>query len=312
MKVILTEGLDPAPYRWLDQQVEIIELSHEDRRFRATLAEADGLIVRTYTRVDESMLSGAAKLKVVGRAGVGLDNIDIPACRARGIEVVYTPDANTRAVAEYVFGLILQLVRPYAFFKDRVYDPVTFKRIREEHRGRHLNELTLGILGMGRIGRSVARIAVNGFGMKVIYNDIVDVSKLVEVDAHAVSFDELLNQSDILSLHVDMRRGNEKLIGEDAIKKMKPGSWLINTCRGEVLNALALANAIHSGMIAGTAIDVYDPEPPTADFPLLGLPNVLLSPHMAARTYSAIEHMSWVVRDVVAVLRGEKPKHIAP
>src|SRR6478672_845665 len=173
--ILITEDADPAPLGWLRQRARVEEVEPEDSRFPALLAQADALAVRTYTKVNEAMLARAPKLKVVGRGGVGLENIDVAACRKRGVEVVYTPDANTRAVADFVIVYMLQLLRSWAFFRERVLDPAEFKRVRATMRGRQLDELTLGILGMGRVGRRVGHIAANGFGMRVIYNDLLDV-----------------------------------------------------------------------------------------------------------------------------------------
>ena len=254
----------------------------------------------------------APRLKVVGRGGVGLENIDVAACRRRGIEVVYTPDANTLAVGDFVFGYMLQLLRPWNFFRDNVYNPKEFKRIRNTVRGRQLNELTLGILGMGRVGRRVGRIGATGFGMNVIYNDLLDVAGDLKFPATAVDKPTLYREADVLTIHITMLPGNENLVGVPELAQMKPTAILINTSRGEVLDAHALAAALKANRLAGAALDVYWPEPPAPDFPLLGLPNVLLTPHLAARTHTALENMSWVVRDVMEVLEGRPPKHPAP
>src|SRR5687768_10886940 len=173
--VLVTEGSDPRPLAWLRERVNVFEATTDDPSFDRHLAIADGMLVRTYTKVNDALLAKAPRLKVVGRGGVGLENIDVPACRRRGVEVVYTPDANTLAVGDFVFGYMLQLLRPWAFFRENVYEPAEFKRIRNTVRGRQLNELTLGILGMGRVGRRVGHIAAHGFGMRVIYNDLLDV-----------------------------------------------------------------------------------------------------------------------------------------
>jgi D-3-phosphoglycerate dehydrogenase len=243
---------------------------------------------------------------------VGLENIDVAACRRRGIEVVYTPDANTLAVGDFVFGYMLQLLRPWAFFRDRAYEPKEFKRIRDTVRGVQLNELTLGILGMGRVGRRMGHIATRGFGMRVIYNDLLDVASQLDFPATVVDKPTLYREADVLSLHVTMLPGNENMIAGEQLAMMKPSAILINTSRGEVLDAAALAEAIRNKRLAGAALDVYWPEPPKPDFPLLGLDNVLLTPHLAARTYTATENMSWVVRDVVEVLAGRPAKYPAP
>ena len=310
--VLVTEGSDPRPLAWLRQQVNVVEIPYDDPAFDRHLATADGLVVRTYTKVNESMLDKAPRLKVVGRGGVGLESIDLAACRRRGVQVVYTPDANTLAVGDFVFGYILQILRPWCFFKDRAPDPKEFKRVRNTVRGRQLNELTIGILGMGRVGRRVGHIAATGFGMRVLYNDLIDVSEHVHFPATSVDKPTLYRQADILSIHVTMLPGNENLVGASQIAMMKPDAILINTSRGEVLDAQALADAIRAKRLAGAAVDVYWPEPPPSDFPLLKLDNVLLTPHLAARTCTALENMSWVVRDVVEVLNGCPPKYPAP
>jgi phosphoglycerate dehydrogenase-like enzyme len=313
--VLVTEGSDPVPLQWLKERTRVVETPYDDPAFAGQLAQADGMVVRTYTRVDDTLLDRAPRLRVVGRGGVGLENIDVAACRRRGVEVVYTPDANTLAVGDFVFGYLLQLLRPWAFFRERVYDPTEFKRIRNTVRGRQLNELTLGILGMGRVGRRVGHIAANGFGMRVIYNDLIDFVARGEApafDATPVDQPTLYRESDVLSLHVTMLPGNENLVGREQLALMKPDAVLINTSRGEVLDANALADAIRGKRLAGAAIDVFHPEPPKPDFPLLGLDNVLLTPHLAARTYTALENMSWVVRDIVDVLEGRAPRFPAP
>lgn len=309
--VIVTEPADPTPMAWLRERCRVIEANSDSPEFAAALPDADGLMVRTYTKVNDALLDQAPKLKVVGRGGVGIENIDVKACRKRGVEVVYTPDANTLAVGDYVFSLILQLLRPYAFFKDAAYEPKEFKRVRNGWMGRQLNEMTIGILGMGRVGRRVGKIAADGFGMRVLYNDLLGTVDL-PFSATSVDLPTLLRESDVLSLHVDMRPGNEHLIAAPQLAQMKPDAILLNTCRGEVLDAQALADALRAKRLFAAAIDVYAPEPPPADFPLLGFDNVLLAPHMAARTATAIGNMSWVVRDIVGVINGEKPKYPAP
>jgi D-3-phosphoglycerate dehydrogenase len=308
----MTEHSDPKPIEWLRQRADVREIGMDDPSLAMQLADADGLLVRTYTQVNELLLAKAPKLKVVGRGGVGLENIDVAACRRRGVEVVYTPDANTIAVGDFVFGYMIQLLRPWCFFKERVYEPKEFKRVRDSVRGRQLNELTLGILGMGRVGRRVGKIAAEGFGMRVIYNDLINVSADVTFPATHVEKPQLYREADVLSIHVTMLPDNWNLVGREQIAMMKEGSILINTSRGEVLDANAVADAIRSKKLAGAALDVFWPEPPKPDFPLLGFDNVLLTPHVAARTATAMENMSWVVRDVMEVLEGRRPKYPAP
>jgi D-3-phosphoglycerate dehydrogenase len=311
--VLITEGSDPRPLAWLRERADVIEMPTSAPGFDEALARADGLIVRTYTRVNGEMLAKAPRLKVVGRGGVGLENIDVAACRARGVEVVYTPDANSIAVGDYVFGVMIQLIRPFARFKERAYAADEFKKVRTSQRGRQLDELTLGILGMGRVGKRVGAIAANGFGMRVIYNDLLTIPPgSLNFSARAVDKPTLFRDADVLTIHVDMRPDNRHLVGAQQIGSMKRGAVLINASRGEVLDAFALADAIRTAHLSGAALDVFDPEPPRADFPLLGFENVILTPHMASRTSIAIENMGWVVRDVAAVLAGQKPRFPAP
>jgi phosphoglycerate dehydrogenase-like enzyme len=175
-----------------------------------------------------------------------------------------------------------------------------------------LNELTIGILGMGRIGRRAGHIAANGFGSRVIYHDVLDVASQLRFPATPVELETLFQDADLLTIHIDMRPGNEHLVGAKLLARMKPSAILINMSRGEVLDTAALAATLRSGKLAGAALDVFDPEPPAADFPLIGLENVLLTPHMAARTSTAMENMSWVVRDVIGVLNGEAATYPAP
>lgn len=310
--VLMAEGSDVRPLEWLRERSRLIEAKVDEPAFVEVLGQAEGLLVRTYTRVNGALLERMPKLRVVGRGGVGLENIDVKACRQRGVEVVYTPDANTLAVGDYVVGYMLQLLRPWEFFSQTVYPPAEFKRIRNTVRGRQLNELTIGILGMGRVGRRVGHLAANGFGMRVLYNDLIEVHDQLKFSASAVDKETLFRQADVLTVHVDMRPGNESLVGREQLALMKPDSIVINTSRGEVLDAAALADAIRGKRLFGAALDVFSPEPPGADFPLLGLKNVLLTPHIAARTQTAMENMSWVVRDVMEVLEGRKPKYPAP
>jgi len=311
--VLVTEGSDPKPLAWLKDRATVIEASAESEpQFSDALAQTGGMVVRTYTRVNAALLDRAPNLKVVGRGGVGIENIDVSACRARGVQVVYTPDANTIAVGDFVFGYATQLLRPWNFFKERAYTPEEFKSIRNTVRGRQLNELTLGILGMGRVGRRVGRIGALGYGMRVIYNDLIDVARHLEFPAISVDKPTLFKEADILTIHVDMRPGNQHLVAADQLSQMKKDAILINTSRGEVLDAAALAAAIREKRLSGAALDVFDPEPPADDFPLLNLDRVLLTPHLAARTNTALESMSWVVRDVIEVLEGRPPKYPAP
>ncbi len=307
--VLVTEGSDSTPLSWLRDRARVLEIPFNDSRLEEHLPHADAIVIRTYTRVNEALLSNAPRLKVVGRGGVGLENIDLAACRRRGVRVVYTPHANTNAVGDYVFGVLLRLVRDWVFLgPENVPDIGAFKRVRDQIRGRQLDELTLGVLGMGRVGRRVGRIAASGFGMRVIYNDLLDVRAQLDFLAEAVEKPVLYRDCDVLTIHVDLRPGNENLVGKEQLVLMRPSAIVINASRGEVLDVVALADALRDQRLTAAALDVYHPEPPPPNFPLLGLKNVILTPHLASRTWTATENMSWVVKDVMAVLEGREPE----
>jgi D-3-phosphoglycerate dehydrogenase len=310
--VLVSEGSDAAPLEWLKERANVVQTPFDDARFESHLPSIDGLVIRTYTRVNDALLDQAARLRVVGRGGVGLENIDLGACRRRGVRVVHTPNANTHAVGDYVFGVLLRLVRDWVFLNAaNLPDMRQFKRVRDQIRGRQLDELTLGVLGMGRVGRRVGRIASMGFGMRVIYNDLLDVTAQLDFPATPVDKTTLYRESDVLTIHVDMRPGNSNLVGRDQLALMQSSAIVINASRGEVLDACGLADALREQRVAAAALDVYHPEPPPPDFPLLGMPNVLLTPHLASRTWTATSNMSWVVRDVIEVLEGREPQYPA-
>ncbi len=303
--IVVTEGLEAAPFAWLRQHASVREVSYKDAAALAeALTDAVGLIVRTYTPVRAELLAAAPKLRVVGRAGVGLENIDQNACAQRGIAVISTPQANTHAVVEYVFNLIFTLARPVVNLKAPV-SPEEFHHYRKTSRGLELHGITLGILGMGRIGRAVGRVA-HALGMNVIYNDVIDVSQHIDFKAQSVEKPELYRRSDILTIHVSHRPGNAGMISQAAFSLMAAHAIVVNTARGEVIDAHALAEALKSGKLKGAALDVHAPEPPGPDYPLWGMSNVILSPHLAARTQGAMDAMSWVARDVVAYLDSIK------
>lgn len=312
-RVLITETLDPDCAQWLAERVEVVWVGlNEPQRLAELLPTADGLIVRTYTQVNAALLDRAAKLKVVGRAGVGLDNIDLEACRARNVRVVYTPDANTQAVVEYVVGLMLDAFRPRPVL-DKPVSAEVFHQIRAEQVGRQLEQLTLGILGFGRIGKRLGEVA-HAIGMNVNVNDLlpeVELRKAVDYPFQYMSMEELLRKSNVVSIHVDGRPENRHLIDAAALSLLRRDVLLINTSRGMVIDNAALAKWALDTPTARAILDVHDPEPPPADYPFWGIDNVLLMPHLASRTDRAMQNMSWVCRDVVTVLEGGEPQYPA-
>jgi phosphoglycerate dehydrogenase-like enzyme len=309
--VIQTEDLDAEPAAWLAERCELVRRSPDEHGFEDLLARASGLLVRTYTRVNDAMLAKAPGLKVVARAGVGLENIDLAACRARAIQVVYTPGANTRAVVELVLALMLDALRPRLTLSAPMPKDKWEALRREFLAPRELNEITLGIYGLGRIGSQVARAAA-GLSIRAIYHDLREIPEPERHGALPVPREVLLREADVLTLHVDGRPENTGLIDAAALALARPRLVLINTSRGFVVDPRALAEFLTSHPGAQALLDVHEPEPFGAGYPLLNIPGARLYPHLASGTATAKRNMSWVVRDVWRVLSGEAPESPAP
>jgi phosphoglycerate dehydrogenase-like enzyme len=307
---LITEELDPQPAAWLAERCEVVRCAHDDPALADELLRAHALIVRTYTLVNAGLLAQAPRLRVVARAGVGLDNIDLEACRKKGVRVVSTPGANTRAVVEYVLAMLLDATRPRLFL-DRVLPMAEWKKLRGELEApRQLADMTLGIVGLGRIGRQVARVAAS-LEMRVIYHDLIEIPIDERFGAEPVSREELLASSDAITVHVDGRSGNRGLIDADWFGRMRSDVVLINTSRGMVVQPEACAAFLRAHSGATALLDVHEPEPLETGSVLLGVPNAHLSPHIAGGTRAAKLGMSWVVRDVWRVLNGEQAEHAA-
>jgi D-3-phosphoglycerate dehydrogenase len=272
---------------------------------RDPLAQCDVLMVRTRTRVTASLLDRAPRLRVIGRAGVGLENIDLEAARSRGIQVVYTPGAAADAVADLTVGLILSLVRN-VLGMDRHVRSGEFDSARESAAALEMSEMTLGIVGMGRIGRAVATRCHFGFGMRILFNDIVSIGPL-PFPAEEVDKPTLFRESNVVSLHVPLTDLTRELINARSLALFRAGSFLINTSRGAVVDPEALGETLRTGRLGGAALDVFEPEPIPSGHPLLNAPNTLFTPHIGARTARGLERMESVVEDVIRVLQGETP-----
>jgi D-3-phosphoglycerate dehydrogenase len=248
----------------------------------AALKEADALIVRSQVQVDAALIAAGPKLRIIGRAGVGIDNIDAPVAARAGILVVNAPDGNTIAAAEHTFALLLGLAR-HVPRGDRSVREGAWSRA--ELKGFELRGRRLGIVGLGRIGRAVAARAA-AFGMLLLGSDpVVSAEDAASVGVRLVSLDELLRESDVVSLHAPAV-GGAPLIGAAELAKMKSTAVLINVARGSLVDEAALSAALTSGGIAGAAIDVYAAEPPVGS-PLLTAPRTVLTPHLGAQTSDA-------------------------
>ena len=305
MHIVFAEAFDPPAIQKMREigRVTVLHASDDDRALIEAIRDCDALLVRSCTTVTRAMLGQAPRLRVVGRGGAGLDNIDIEAAKERGITVVHTPDAGTEAVADLTVGLLISMLRNINTGDARVRSG-RFREAREPSCAPELGELTLGIVGLGRIGKAVARRCRRGFQMTVLYNDIV-APGLLDFVASPVRKEELYRRSDVISLHVPLTDKTRSLLSEESFKRFKPGSLLINTSRGAVVDGEALARALTSGILAGAALDVFDPEPLPPGHPLMAAPGTLFTPHIGARTETSLKRMNAVVDDVIRVLKGQ-------
>ena len=267
-------------------------------------AQARALIVRNRTQVRGSLLEGAVNLSCIGRLGVGLDNIDLDACKARGITVYPATGANDLAVAEYVIAAVLMLLRGAYHGRDAVQ---AGEWPREALIGREAAGRTLGLVGFGAIAREVAKRAA-ALGMAIVaYDPFVDESDPAWALAKSLSLNDLLMASDAVSLHVPLTEGTRHLIGPDQIALMKEGAVLVNAARGGVLDEVALIGGLRDGSLGGAALDVFETEPLTAEAGarFAGLRNLILTPHIAGLTDESNTRVSALVADrVMAHLEG--------
>jgi (S)-sulfolactate dehydrogenase len=306
-ELVISETMEPDAVARLgrDLAVRYDPALVDDRpALLAELADARGLIVRNRTQVDAALLDAAPHLRTVGRLGVGLDNIDVQACRARGIAVRPASGANARSVAEYVITALLVLRRGCFRASDQV---AAGAWPRGALQGDEAAGATLGLIGFGGIARAVAQRA-RALGLEVVASDPQvpdDDPCWSEHGVAPVALDDLLRRADAVSLHVPLTEGTRHLIDAAALARMKPEAVLINTARGGVVDDAALAEALRADRLRGAALDVFEQEPLPADSPFAGLDNVLLTPHVAGLTRQSNRRVSDMVADaVLADLQG--------
>lgn len=315
-RVLLTQPINPAGIKIITDagfDVVIADKTDEDYLVQK-VKDFDAIIVRSSPLTGRT-IKAAEKCIVIGKHGVGFDNIDVKTATDCKIPVVYAPGSNSNAVAEHTVAIMLALakhlwegnvqLRNYGNYNYRL------KVIASE-----LKDKTLGLVGLGNIGRRVATICQKGFGMKIIGIDPYISSELLEKEGLEVELvedlDYLLKNSDIVSLHMPGMKDKKNLIGERELSIMKKTAFLVNTARGILVDENALYEALKSGKIAGAGLDVFDPEPPSPDNPLFKLENVVVTPHYAAHTEEGNRNMAvMVTKNVVTVLKGEKPKNLA-
>ena len=288
MKVIVADKISERGIQVLKQQAGWVVASTTKETLYAEIADADALIVRSATRVTADLLDKAQRLRVVGRAGVGVDNIDLDECTKRGVLVMSTPGGNAVSVAEHTFALLLALARQVPRLDKAMHEG---KWEKSSAAGTEVRGKTLGLIGLGRIGSEVA-LRADAFDMRVLgYDPYISETAAREVQVELVPLEKLLAESDFVSLHTALSPATHNLINAVAIAQMKKGARLINTARGELVDEVALAKALRSGQLAGAALDVFMEEPPRKDAPLIELANVIATPHVAGSTVEAQEEV---------------------
>jgi D-3-phosphoglycerate dehydrogenase len=305
--VLISDNVDKRAVALLQQNPDVRVTFEGDMprdKVMTTLADVDALVIRSATKADAALLAHAPNLKAIARAGVGVDNVDLDFATDKNIVVMNTPDGNTISTAEFTFGLMLSLARhipqAHGSLAGGKWDRKSFTGV--ELRGK-----TLGIVGFGRIGRQVAKRA-NAFDMNVIaFDPFVLPDLAADMDVSMVSLETLYAQSDFITLHTSVTDESRYMINAAAIAKMKKGVRIVNAARGVLIHDVDLAEAIKSGQVGGAALDVYEPEPPTADNPLIGLSGVIHTPHLAASTSDAQNNVALDAAQLIldALLQGK-------
>lgn len=305
-RILVADGLSEAGLRRLREVAEV-EVHHglDEPTLRACIRGTDALIVRSQTRVTSSVLQAADRLRVVARAGVGVDNVDVEAATRAGVLVLNTPEASVRAAAEHTVALLLALARhiPQA--------NASLQRgewTRERFVGTELYGKTLGVVGLGRIGSEVARRA-QAFGMRVLaYDPYLSEERAHQLGATLVPFDVLLGESDVITLHVPLTAQTRRMIDAAALRRTKRGVRIVNCARGGLIDEEALLGALEEGHVAGAALDVFETEPPQ-DLRLIRHPRVVATPHLGASTREAQEAIGIeVAEQVLEALAGRLPR----
>ncbi len=311
-KILLYEPIHPAGTKLLQEKCELLYAdSLDEARILELAAGVSGILIRFNGKVTRKIMEAAPELRVIGRHGVGLENVDLQSAKEKGIQVVYTPQANAVSVAEHFLGLALALAKhiPEA---DRATREGRW-HVRHELVSRELTGKTLGVLGLGRIGLQTARLCRMGLDMKVLYFDVREFPELERsLGARRVGIRELFSESDLVAIHLPLVPQTHHLVNRDLLRLMKPTAYIVNLARGPIWKEQDLLEALQEGWIAGAASDVFEEEPPPADHPLLKLKNFLATPHSAAHTEESLIRMSLVAADILRVLEGKPPEFPVP
>jgi len=287
------EGIEKLRQAGFDVNVEST-ISHEE--LRNAVSDYDVLVVRSRTKVTREIIEAGKRLKAIGRAGVGLDNIDVETAEKRGVAVLNTPEAPAEAVAELTIGLMISLARNIPLADQAMKKG---EWIKKKLTGWELRGKTLGVVGLGNVGERVAKIA-KAMGMKILITKRTPPKPelLKELAGEFVPLPELLQRSDVVTIHVPLTPQTHHMIGAKELQLMKDGAFLINTSRGAIVDEKALLEALQSGKLGGTALDVYETEPPT-DLTLTGLPNVVCTCHIGAETEEAQRAASTLIAEKI-------------
>ena len=310
-RVLLCQDIDPAGRRVLEGKTQVVVAPAPwEQTIRGIIADFQGVIIRSATTLSRETLDAATKLQVIGRAGAGVNNIDVVAATERAIPVCYAPVANSSSVVEHTLALILALAKQLPLM-DQAVRQGHFE-IRYENRSVDVAGKTLGVVGLGRIGREVARKSALMLQMNVIgydpYWDPDDNATGIEFTSEPAA---LFEQADFVTIHVPLTSQTHHMVNAELIGMMRPSSYLINTSRGAVVDEVALTQALVQGNIAGAGLDVFEEEPPPADNPLFGLDNVILTPHTAALTRECVARVAVdAAQGVLDVLEGRRPQYV--
>ncbi len=304
MKVLAADGISPKGIELLQQEFEVVvknKLPAEE--LLEIIPEFDALIVRSASKVTAEVIERATKLKIIGRAGVGVDNIDIPAATKRGIIVINSPGGNTIAATEHTMAMMLSMARNIPIANETVQRG---EWNRKQYVGVELRGKTLGVVGFGRIGSGVAKRA-QAFDMNVIaYDPYINEARAKSMGVRVCTLDEVVRESDFITVHMPLTPETRGMIGMEEMKKMKKGVRLVNCARGGIINEADLAEAVKQGLVAGAAIDVFTQEPLPAGHPLVGVKGIFLTPHLGASTVEAQIGVSMdVAKGIRAALHGE-------
>lgn len=307
MKILVADAIHRAGIELLEKEEVVVATDMSPEELLEKVADVDAIVVRSKTKVTRRVIEEAKKLKVIGRAGVGVDNIDLKAATERGILVVNAPEASSITVAEHTLGLMLALARNIPFADASLK---AGKWEKKRFLGMELRGKTLGIVGLGRIGTQVA-LKAKAFGMRILtYDPYITEETSKELGIELTDFDGVIKEADFITVHVPLTDKTRGIIGEKEIEKMKRGVFLINCARGGIISEDALVKGLQSGKVAGAALDVFEVEPPIGRA-VLEMENVIVTPHLGASTEEAQRHASTIAcEEVLKVLRNEAPINV--